>query len=99
MKNICLIGPPGCGKSTQIKMLLPYLKQQGPIFHGKVTNVVFLDESVTPYLTDIEKKWCQERMDNTREDKRSGDLADIAYDHLLFEVTKRIPEDSTIVFD
>lgn len=99
MKNICFIGPPGCGKSTQIKQIRSYISAHFPVFLAKVTKLSFLEDEVLPYVTDEEKKLIESKMEKTRSEKRNGELADIFYDELLFRLTKRIPEHHVVIFD
>ncbi|MCA1031354.1 nucleoside monophosphate kinase [Bacillus timonensis] len=99
MKSICFIGAPGSGKSTQIKKLSMNLHQKFNIFHGKVTKLIFLEDEIKKYINEEELKWIEEQMDSTRREKRLGNLASIEYDQLLIEITKRLPEESVILFD
>lgn len=99
MKNICFIGAPGCGKSTQIELLRNHLAQTHTVFHAKVTRLIFLDDDVRDLLSRSEIDWIQTRMNQTRAEKRNGELANIEYDQLLFQVIGRLPKETVLLFD
>jgi adenylate kinase family enzyme len=98
LKNICFIGAPGSGKTTQVNILQRNL-ENAPTYVGKVTNIINLDEEILHLLTKKEIELLESMKPKTKSARMSGNLASIIYDDILFKTTKRIPEETMVLFE
>lgn len=98
MKNICFIGAPGCGKTTQVNLLKNYLINIST-YIAKATHIINIHDEARPYLKNEEIELLESLKEQTKQKRKTGKLADLIYDEILFETTKRIPNENLVLYE
>jgi len=99
MKIISFIGPPGSGKSTQIKLLNEVLSKRYNTFISKVPKVVFKENDILPYLNELEVAKINDFQQDGINAKNNGVLAPILFDQILYSCICRIEDKDIIMLD
>lgn len=99
MKIISFIGPPGSGKSTQIKLLNEVLSKQYDTFIMKVPKVVYKEKDILPYLSEDEISRINHFQQDGISAKNNGMLAPILFDQILYSCICRIEHKDVIILD
>ncbi|MEC0206928.1 AAA family ATPase [Paenibacillus lautus] len=94
---ISFIGPPGCGKSTQIEFVTKTFLQDVDVIMLRVPNLVKKLPTIVPYLKEEEVRIIDELTQASYECRDNGRLSPIELDHILFEVAERCVEDKKYV--
>jgi hypothetical protein len=96
-RRLSFVGPPGSGKSTQIRLLATALK--GRCLVASVPRLVRGDPSLLALLTDEERAEVERLRTLAEAARRQGLLAPVALDRLLFAALQRVPESRPILLD
>jgi adenylate kinase family enzyme len=94
---ISFIGPPGCGKSTQIGFVADTFLQDVGVIILRVPNLVKKHPDLLPYLTDEELGRIEELTQASFECRDNGKLSPMELDEILFDVAERCVNDKKFV--
>ena len=98
MKNICFIGAPGCGKTTQVTVLKEKLIDRN-VYIAKATHIINIHEEAKPYLTEQEIQFIESMKSETRQVRGQGILANIEYDKILYKTIERLPQGTAVLYE
>lgn len=94
---ISFIGPPGCGKSTQIEFVTKTFLQDVGVIMLRVPNLVKKLPHIVPYLTEKEISRIDELTQASYECRDNGKLSPMELDQILFNVAERCVDDNKYV--
>lgn len=97
---VSFIGPPGCGKSTQIEFVTQSFLDEIEIVKLRVPDLIKKHPSILPYLTEKEIEIVELLTQASNQCRDNGRLSPIELDDILFNVAERCVEDGKhIVLD
>lgn len=94
---ISFIGPPGCGKSTQIELVRKRFFVDVGAIMLRVPNLVKKHPDILPYLTDQEVSRIDALAESSYECRDKGRLSPVELDLIMFDVAERCLDDNKFV--
>jgi adenylate kinase family enzyme len=97
MPIISFVGPPGCGKTTQIQLLKKSLLGYYDTFVVSVPYILNKKEDVIKLLTEDELSIVNKYLNQAFKVAYKGYLAPIVYDKILLSLAKRLHDQGNMV--
>jgi rifampicin phosphotransferase len=95
---LAFIGPPGSGKTTQIRALANTIGPE-PLLIASVPRLIRQEPELLELLTVAERKQVQESVAEAHAARDRGELAPAHLDAILFHAIARLPPNISVAFD